>query len=63
MPNNQGPLRRWASCLARPDDGPPLRDGGPVFLARYRPRLRWAHFGGRLSFVRSHETTSTTFSA
>eukprot|EP00959_Pyramimonas_sp_CCMP1952_P078072 1632129-Pyramimonas_sp.AAC.1 len=44
--NNQGPIRRWPSCLPYSDDGPPMRMGSRVFLARFCPWMRWVYFHG-----------------
>ena len=41
--NNQGPQKRWLTCVPC-TEGPPFRGTGPVFLARCCPWLRWVYF-------------------
>eukprot|EP00959_Pyramimonas_sp_CCMP1952_P422231 8845020-Pyramimonas_sp.AAC.1 len=47
--NNQGPTRRWPSCLPRSEGGPPVRLGSRALLARCCPWMRWAFFNGGLA--------------
>ena len=41
--NNEGPQRRWLSCVPC-TQAPPFREDGQIFLARCCPWLRWVYF-------------------